>query len=147
MKTVTRLFTVIVITMLMGSLSAQPGQQGPPPGAPPQGQGQGQFQRMTPEETAKTTVEWMKTDLKIDEATQKKVYDVILKYTKQSSEERQKLMQAGDREAMRAKMTEITEARDKELKVVLGDKTFETFKAKEAERRQAMRPQGAPPQN
>jgi len=137
MKTFTKIFTVIVLAMLMGSLSAQ---QGAPP------QGQGGFQRMTAEETAKTTVEWMKTDLKIDEATQKKAYDVILKFTKQSTDERQKLMQAGDREAMRAKMTEITEARDKELKVVLGDKTFEAFKAKEAERRQAMRQQGAPPQ-
>jgi hypothetical protein len=138
MKTVTRFLSVIVMMMLMGSLSAQSGQQGPPPG-------QGGFQRMTPEETAKTTVEWMKTDLKIDEATQKKVYDVIVKFAKQSADERQKLMQAGDREGMRAKMTEITEARDKELKVVLGDKTFEAFKAKEAERRQAMRPQGPPP--
>lgn len=143
MKKATRFLSVIVLAMLMGSLSAQQGQQSAPPGAPPQGQGG--FQRMTPEETAKTTVEWMKTDLKIDEATQKKAYDVILKFAKQSADERQKLMQAGDREGMRAKMTEITEARDKELKVVLGDKTFEAFKAKEAERRQAMRPQGPPP--
>ena len=142
MKNIAKFLSVIVLTMLMGSLSAQQGQQGPPPGGPPQG---GQFQRMTPEETAKNTVEWMKADLKIDEATQKKTYDVILKFAKQSSEERQKLMQAGDREGMRAKMTEITEARDKELKVVLGDKTFEAFKAKEAERRQAMMQQR--PQN
>ncbi len=80
----------------------------------------------------------MKTDLNLDQATEKKVYDVVFKYAKQSSEERQKLMAAGDREAMRAKMTEITAARDKELKTVLGDKNFELFKKKEAERRQTM---------
>jgi hypothetical protein len=136
MKTGMRFLSVIVFSMLMVSISAQ---QGPPQGAPPQGQGQ--FQRMTPEETAKTQAAWMKTDLKLDDATQTKVYDVVLKYAKQSSTEREKLMAAGDRDAMRAKMTEITAARDKELKVVLGDKNFELFKTKEAERRQANMPQ------
>jgi DNA-directed RNA polymerase subunit F len=125
MKTGIRILSIVVFSFFMGSLSAQ------------QGQG-GQRVQRTPEETAKTQVEWMKTDLKLDEATQKKVYDVVLKYAKQSSEERQKLMAAGDRDAMRAKMTEITAARDKELKVILGDKKYELFKTKEAERRQAM---------
>ena len=125
MKTGIRILSIIVFSFFMGSLSAQ------------QGQG-GQRVQRTPEETAKTQVEWMKTDLKLDEATQKKVYDVVLKYAKQSSDERQKLMAAGDRDAMRAKMTEITAARDKELKVILGDKNYELFKTKEAERRQAM---------
>ena len=136
MKTIARFFPVILLSLMTVSISAQ---QGPPPGGAPQ-QGQGQFQRMTPEEMAKSQTDWMKTDLKLDDATFKKVYDVVLKYAKQSSEERQKLMQAGDRDAMRAKMTEITDARDKELKPILGDKNFETFKAKEAERRAAMRP-------
>ena len=125
MKTGIRILSIIVFSFFMGSLSAQ------------QGQG-GQRVQRTPEEMAKTQVEWMKTDLKLDEATQKKVYDVVLKYAKQSSEERQKLTAAGDRDAMRAKMTEITAARDKELKVILGDKNYELFKTKEAERRQAM---------
>src|SRR5665811_2001245 len=124
MKTGIRILSIIVFSFIMGSLSAQ--------------QGQGQRVQRTPEEIAKTQVEWMKTDLTLDEATQKKVYDVVLKYAKQSSEERQKLMAAGDRDAMRAKMTEITAARDKELKVILGDKNYELFKTKEAERRQAM---------
>lgn len=129
MKTRMRFLSVIVLMMLMCSLSAQQGQR--------QGQ-QGQRVQRTPEETAKAQVEWMKTDLKLDQATQKKVYDAVLKYARQSSEERQKLMAAGNREAMRAKMTEITAARDKELKVILGDKSFELFKTKEVVRRQAM---------
>ena len=118
---------VMVFSMFMTSLVAQ--------------QGQGQRVRLTPEETAKAQVEWMKTDLKLDDATQKKVYPVILNYAKQTSEVRQKLMAAGDREALRTKTSEINAARDKELKVILGDKDFELFKTKEAERRQAARGQ------
>jgi len=118
---------VIVLSTIMGSLSALQGQR----------QG-GQRVQRSPEEVAKAQVEWMKTELKLDEPTQKKVYDVIFKYAKQSSDERQKLMAAGDRDAMRAKMTEITAARDKELKVILGDKNYKVFKTKESERRQAM---------
>jgi hypothetical protein len=125
MKAGIRFLSVIILSTLMGSLYAQQGQMG-------------QRVQRTPEEVAKSTVDWMKTDLKLDDATQTKVYDVVLKYAKQSSEERKKLMPAGDRDAMRAKMTEITAARDKELKVILGDKTFELFKTKENERRQAM---------
>jgi len=102
---------------------------------------QQQRQQRTPEETANATVEWMKADLKLDEAKTKAVHAVILKYTKQQTEMRQKLMQGGDREGMREKLNEITTARDKELKPILGDKTFELFKTKEAERRPAARPQ------
>jgi hypothetical protein len=123
MKTGMRFLSIVVLSMLLSSVFAQ--------------QGQGQRVQRTPEETAKAQVDWMKTDLKLDQATEKKVYDTVLKYAKQSSDERQKLMAAGDRDAMRAKMTEITAARDKELKVILGDKNFELFKTKEAERRQA----------
>jgi hypothetical protein len=126
MKTKMRFLSLIIISMIMSLAFAQ------------QMQGQGPRVQRTPEEIAKNQVEWMKTDLKLDEATQKSVYDVILKYAKQSTEERKKLMEAGNREAMRAKMTEITTARDKELKPILGDKTFELFKTKEAERRQEM---------
>ena len=127
MKTLIRVLSVIVLSTIMGSLSALQGQR----------QG-GQRVQRSPEEVAKAQIEWMKTDLKLDEPTQKKVYDVIFKYAKQSSDERQKLMAAGDRDAMRAKMTEITAARDKELKVVLGDKNYKLFKTKESERRKAM---------
>jgi hypothetical protein len=126
MKTRFKFLTVIVLSMLMSSLSAQPGQ--------------GQHVQRTPEEIAKSQADWVKTDLKLDDATNQKVYDTLLKYAKQSSEERQKLMPTGDREAMRAKMGEITAARDKELKVILGDKNFELFKTKEAEKRKAMMP-------
>ena len=74
MKTIARFFPVILLSLMTVSISAQ---QGPPPGGAPQ-QGQGQFQRMTPEEMAKSQTDWMKTDLKLDDATFKKVYDVVL---------------------------------------------------------------------
>lgn len=139
MKTKMKFLSVIVLSMLMSSLSAQPGQ------GQRQGQGpQGRMGQRTPEEMAKAQVERIKTDLTLDDSTQKKVYDVILKYAKQSSEERKKHMEASDREAMRTKMTEINEARDKELKVVLGDKNFELYKTKEAERRKEMMQQRKP---
>ena len=118
-----RFLIVIVLCAFLGSLSAQQG---------------GQRVQRTPEETAKAQVGWMTTDLKLDDPTQKKVYDVVLKYARQSSDERQKSMSAGDRDSVRAKMTEIMAARDKELKVILGTKNFELFKSKETERRQAM---------
>ncbi|MFO7622524.1 MAG: hypothetical protein R6W81_14870 [Bacteroidales bacterium] len=124
MKSV-RFFFVILLSVMVTSAFSQ----------------QGQRQQRTPEETAKTTVEWMKADLKLDDAKTKAAHDVILKYAKQTNEMRQKLMAADDREGMREKMNEITTARDKELKPILGDKTFELFKTKEAERRPAGRPQ------
>jgi hypothetical protein len=96
MKTAIRFLAVIVVSALLGSLSAQQGQ----------GRG-GQRVQKTPEETARDQVEWMKTDLKLDAVVQKKVYDVVLKYARQSSDERQKLTAAGDRDSLRAKMTEI----------------------------------------
>ncbi len=124
MKSVRFLF-VILFSMIVTSAFSQDGQR----------------QQRTPEETANATVEWMKADLKLDDAKTKAVHTVILKYAKQTTEMRQKLMAADDREGMREKMNEITTARDKELKPILGDKTFELFKTKEAERRPAGRPQ------
>jgi len=127
MKTAIRFLAVIVVSALLGSLSAQ------------QGQGRsGQRVQKTPEETARDQVEWMKTDLKLDDLLQKKVYDVVLKYARQSSDERQKLTAAGDRDSLRAKKTEIMASRDKELKVILGEKGYQLFKTRETERRQAM---------
>ena len=127
MKTAIRFLAVIVVSALLGSLSAH------------QGQGRsGQRVQKTPEETARDQVEWMKTDLKLDDLLQKKVYDVVLKYARQSSDERQKLTAAGDRDSLRAKKTEIMASRDKELKVILGEKGYKLFKTRETERRQAM---------
>jgi len=126
MKTAIRFLTVVIFSGLIGSLSAQPGER----------QVRQKVQK-TSEEASKAQVEWMTTDLKLDDATQKKVYDVVLKYTRQSTEERQISMNSGNRDSRRARLTEIMAARDKELKVILGIKNYELFKSKESERRQA----------
>lgn len=145
MKRVTRLLIVAVLSLFVTTTFAQ---QTPPAvapqGAAPAGQPGGRVQ-MTPEATAKAQVDWMTTDLKNDAATQTKVYDVVLKYTKQINDERSKAMAAGgDMQAVRTKTTEINTLMDNELKVILGDATHALYTTKAAERRTAGRPQGAP---
>lgn len=121
MKTAIRLFSIVALVTLSMTATAQ--------------QGMGR-QQQSPEEAAKATVEWMKTDLSLDKATETKCYDIVLKYGKKQREEMQSLMGSGDRDAIMAKRDEITAQRDKELKVALGEKKFADFKKKEAERRQ-----------
>jgi periplasmic protein CpxP/Spy len=130
MKAIFGFLSVIILLMQVVSLTAQPVHKQ---------HLQGHKTQKTPEEIAKMQVEWMKKDLNLDEETRKKVYDVALKYSKQSLEERQRLIEAGDRKAMKARMTEINETRDKELKAILGDEKFELFKDMESERRRSMR--------
>lgn len=127
MKTGMRYLLVIILFFIMGSISAQNGQR----------QNFQQVQR-TPEEVSDAQISWIKTDLKLDEISQKKVYDILLNTNKQVFEERQKMTPGGNHDLMRARMTEIIAARDKELKAFLGNKNYKLFKTKEAERKKAM---------
>jgi hypothetical protein len=123
-----KFFSVIIFSLLMTSAFGQQGQ----------GQGQGQRQQRTPEERAKTQVEWMAKDLTLDQATQTKVTDVLVKYSKKTSEERTKLRAANtDQATTRTKLAVITAEQDKELKAILGDQKFELYQKKAAERRAA----------
>jgi hypothetical protein len=146
MKRVISFFSVAVLSLFVTATFAQ---QTAPQGAP-QGQAPGgQRVQQTPEATAKAQVDWMTTDLKINAATQTKVYDVVLKYTKQINDERTKAMAEGgdmqaNMQAMRTKTTAINAQMDNELKVILGDPTYAQYTAKAAERRAAARPQGMP---
>ena len=125
-----KFFFVLILSLLMTTTFAQ------------QGQGQGQRQQRTPEESAKTQVEWMAKDLSLDQATQTKVNDVLVKYAKKTAAERQKLTAAQtDRETMRTKLAPITAEQDKELKAILGDQKFELYTKKLAERRAASQQQ------
>lgn len=146
MKRIIRFFSVAVLSLIVTTTFAQ--QTAPPTGAqtaPPAGQMGQRGAPLTPEATAKAQVDWMTTDLKIDQTTQTKVYDVVLKYTKQSNDERTKAMAAGgDMAAVRTKTTEINALMDKDLKTILGDATYALYTTKAAERRAAGRPQGAP---
>jgi hypothetical protein len=126
MRTI-KFLSVLVLSLLMTSAFAQGGQ--------------GQRVQRTPEQTAQAQVDWMTKDLSLDQAAAKKVYDCVLKFTKQSTAEMQKLGQDATREARTAKRTEITAAQDKELKTILGDSKFELYKKKQAERRAAAQQQ------
>jgi len=122
-----KFFSVMILSFIMTSIFAQQ-----------QGQGQGQRQQTTPEQRAKTQVEWMAKDLSLDQATQTKVTDVLVKYAKKTNAERQKLTAAGtDRAEIRTKLQPITAEQNKELKAILGDQKYELFQKKLAERRAA----------
>jgi hypothetical protein len=153
MKRLAMFFSVAVLALFVTTSFAQTAPQGAPARQAPAGGQGGQRVQRTPEQTAQAQVDWMTTDLKLDKATQTKVYDIVLKYTKQSNDERTKAMAAGgdmqaNMTAMRTKTTEINAAMDKELKTVLSDATYAQYTTKAAERRAAARPQGAggPPQ-
>lgn len=88
---------------------------------------------MNPKEMAKQTVTELTKQLKLDKGQQDSVYQ----YQLAQSEEMQKLFAAGrggDREAMRAKMTELQENTDKKINSVLNDEQKEAYKKVQAER-------------
>ena len=68
MKTLKRSFAVTIFSLLVTLAFAQP------PG--------GQHQRMTPEERASQSTEWMTKELKLNNKEVKKVQEINLKYAK-----------------------------------------------------------------
>ena len=123
MKNLKKFLLVIVLCMIGGYAFSQQG---------------GQRQRMSPEDRAKQTTEWMTKELKLDDKTAKKVEAINLKYAKHKQEKMQDLMQSGNRDQMREVMREINDARNKELKPVLGEKKYEQYLKLLEERRQNM---------
>lgn len=92
---------------------------------------QGGMQRRTVEERVAAVHQKMDSAFKPDAAKAEKIDAAFTTYYKASDKVREEMMSGGerpDREAMMAKMQPITEARDKELKVVLGDADFTKFK-------------------
>lgn len=122
MKTIKRSLLVVFLSMLVTvSFSQQP---------------RGQRQRMSPEERATQSTEWMKKELKLNDKVAKKVQEINLKFAKQQQEKMQEAMQSGDRSQMRPIMTKINDAKNKELKSLLGDEKYELYLKKLEERRQ-----------
>jgi hypothetical protein len=128
---VMKAISVVMLTFIMTAAFAQ--NQG--------GQGQGgQRQQRSPEERAKTQVEAVAKDLALDQATQTKMIDILVKYSKKTTEERQKLAAENtDRAAITAKLAPINAERDKELKTLLGAQKFEQYTKKQEELRAAQR--------
>jgi len=96
----------------------------------------GQRQRRSPEERAKQSTEWMKKELKLNDKVAKKVQEINLKYAKKQQEKMAEVRQSGDRSKMRTVFQEMNDAKNKELKPVLGDEKYELYLKKLEEMRQ-----------
>ena len=94
-----------------------------------QGGGQGNFPRRTVEERVQTVHQKMDSAFKFDKAKLTQIDSLFANYYRSTDKAREELMASGgDRSAMREKMQPITDARDKELQVLLGDANFKTWK-------------------
>jgi hypothetical protein len=94
-----------------------------------QGGGGGNFPRRTVQERIQTVHQKVDSAFKLDAAKLTQVDSVFANYYRSTDKLREELMAGGgDRSAMREKMQPLTEARDKELKVLLGDDNFKTWK-------------------
>ena len=96
-----------------------------------------QQQRMSAEDRAKSTTEWMTKELKLDDKTSKKVEEINLKFAKKTQEKMMEARDAGiDRSQMREMMGKVNDEKNKELKPVLGDEKYEQYLKLLEERRQ-----------
>ncbi len=102
-----------------------------------------QYQRMTPEERAKAETQRMKTDLTLTDQQLAKVDTINLKYAKMRSGMRGQFQ--GDREGMMAKMQEMQQQKNAELKSVLTEEQMKKYEELLQQRR-GFRGQGRGPQ-
>jgi hypothetical protein len=94
-----------------------------------QGGGGGNFPRRTVEERVQTVHQKMDSAFKLDKVKLAQADSVFANYYRSTDKLREELMaNGGDRSAMREKMQPLTDARDKELQVVLGGDNFKTWK-------------------
>ena len=94
-----------------------------------QGGGGGNFPRRTVEERVQNIHQKMDSAFKLDKAHLTQVDSVFANYYRSTDKLREELMaNGGDRSAMREKMQPLTDARDKELQVVIGADNFKVWK-------------------
>lgn len=108
-------------------------------------QGGGNFQRRTVEERVAAVHQKLDSAFKMEAKTQGTVDSVFAAYYRSTDRVREEAMSGGgqpDRQAMMEKMKPLTDARDKELKDLMGDVNFKKFKD---EIEPAMRPQRGGP--
>lgn len=79
----------------------------------------GERQQMTPEDRAKQTVEKM-VDLKLEESVREKTLVIMTEFFQGQQQAMQDMRASGnmDREAMRTKRKELSDARDAKLKMI-----------------------------
>lgn len=93
--------------------------------------GGGGFRQRSVEERVKDVHEKFETAFKLDAAKLTQVDSAFATYYRSQDKVRAELMNSGERpsrETMMAKMTPLTEARDKELKAILTEEEFKKFK-------------------
>lgn len=136
MKNFIRLLSMAALAFITTAIYAQQ----PPAGAGQNRQGMG---RATVEETVKAQVDWMTTDLQLNEATVEKVAPIVTKYTQARQDEISKVMSSGGNFESITTITNDQYAKmDAELKQVLGDATYEKYVKIVAEKRAASGPMG-----
>ena len=94
---------------------------------------QGGRQQSTPEERAKRTTEWMKTELKLTQEQVVQVDSINLDYAKKQQALRDDAK--GDRSKIREAMTTLTKERETAFAKVLTKEQMEAYKKKVSERR------------
>jgi hypothetical protein len=98
-----------------------------------QGGGGGNFPRRTVEERVQTVHQKMDSAFKLDKAKLTQVDSVFANYYRSTDKVREELMAGGAdrstiREQMQQKNQPFIDARDKELRVVIGEDNFKTWK-------------------
>ena len=116
---------LMLLTLLSFPLLAQPGQ--------------GQRRQFT-EEDAKARVERLADTLQLSEKQRQELIAFELEYYKTMQKERENFdFETGDREAMRARMSELREKRDAKYAEVLTEEQLKKYQQIQEERRQQMR--------
>ena len=96
------------------------------------GQGMGMG---TAEERVKSEVSWMKSEFNLDQNQEKKLHDALLKYDKPHDATSGQGVSSAD-------VAKNKEAKEKEIKAIIGDQNFEIYKQKKAEKKSGTSGQG-----
>ena len=126
------LLLIVCLFVVSVAVSAQQGQRG-------------QGQRMTPEESAKQTTEWMKTELKLTAQQVTSVETVNLDIAKEQAKLRESAN--GDFASMREAVQKLEEKRVAAFEKILTKEQLESYKKLAAERQQRGRQGGGGPRN
>lgn len=145
MKNLLKMILTVVLTLFVATSYAQ--QPTTPPATQEGERPTRQMTQPTAEATAQEQIDWMTTELSLDEATKSKVSEIVLRITKVRLEERNKVREAGgDMAAMSAKSDEYYAKMDAELKTVLNAATYEKYIKLATEKRAAGRTRGQRPE-
>lgn len=108
----------------------------------------GQRERMSPEQRNQALLDRMTTELKLDAKQQEQIKPIIAEQTakreamraeRMASNEKQKELSSGEREALKQKRAEEKTAMDNKLKTILSPEQLKKMKDNEAANREKMR--------